>query len=325
MDGMYLAAYLLKRDYEVIGVVRRTVNRDAYRLSILNGNKNFTEVYGDITDAASMAAIVKDWQPDEFYHLAANSYVGCSWNSPGQVIDSNITGTVNCLEALRLHKSDCRFYFASSSETFGDSLSRNGGGLLTIDSPMVPASPYGVSKLAGYHLTKIYRESYGMFAACGVLFNHSSLLRGKEFFTRKVTHQLARIKAKKQSYIELGNLDSIRDEGDSKYYVRIMHAILQQSEADDYLVASGNSFSCQHWLDRSLTYFGLPSDVVTINSNLFRPNEVNVLRADSSKARILINFEDISIQPEKMCLYDWLLIVDEQEAHKMLIKDLYEF
>lgn len=324
MDGMYLSCHLLRMGYKVLGVVRRTVNRDSYRLSILTGNKNFTEIYGDISDAASMATIVHDWQPDEFYHLAANSYVGCSWSSPGQVIDTNTIGTVNCLEAIRLHKPDCKFYFASSSETFGDSLKRTGGDLLTIDSPMIPASPYGVSKLAGFHLTKIYRESYGMFSACGVLFNHSSLLRGKEFFTRKVTHQLARIKAKKQNYIELGNLSAVRDEGDSKYYVRMMHAILQQDSPSDYLIASGKVFSCEDWLHRSLSYFGLPTCVVEINTNLFRPNEVNILKADISKAKALLPIDDISIDPEKMCEYDWLLLNNEDAAHEMLMKDLYE-
>ncbi len=317
MDGFYLSKYLLGLGYRVIGIVRRSANDNTKRLNTLRGSPNFHIVYGDITDSTSMSRIVQEFQPDEFYALAANSFVGCSWQSPTHVIETNSIGTINCLEAIRQHKKDCRFYFAGSSEMYGDYVRRKGGHVvLDEDSPMVAASPYGVSKVAGYQMTKVYRESYDMFTACGILFNHSAPLRGEEFFTRKVTSQCAKIGWKLQDKIKLGNLDSYRDEGFSGDYVRAMHLMLQHHEPDDFVIATGQTHSCEEWLEMSMKYFNLKNDCVEIDKSLFRPNEVNVLIGDASKANQLLgwkpdtNFYQLN---NKMCLYDYHLQSAEPE------------
>ena len=199
-----------------------------------------------------------------------------------------------------------------NSEMYGDHVRRVGGNvLLNEDSPMIAASPYGVSKVAGYQMTRVYRESYDMFAACGILFNHSDLLRGTEFFTRKVTYQLARIKQGLQDTIMLGNLNAQRDEGASRDYVRAMHAMLQQDEPQDFVIATGETHSCMEWLDLSLENIGLASDVVRIDSGLYRPNEVNVLIGDASKAKALLQWSPRISFAElnwAMCQYDMGLI-----------------
>lgn len=292
MDGFHLSKLLLSFDYMVVGIVRRSASDNQWRLEEIKKHPKFKLVYGDITDAASIDKIVNDYLPHEFYHLAANSFVGCSWASPTHVIETNTIGTINCLEAIRKNKRDCKFYFASSSESYGDYVKRQPHKEVVLDenSPMIAASPYGVSKVAGYQLTKVYRESYNMFASCGILFNHCSPLRGTEFFTRKVTSQLARIKHGKQDLLNLGNLDAKRDEGFSGDYVRAIYLMLQHNIPDDFVIASGETHSCQEWLDLSLDYFNLTHDVVRLDTNLFRPNEVNVLIGNASKAKDLLGW-----------------------------------
>lgn len=308
MDGFYLSHLLLEKQYRVVGVLRRSANHNDRRLNTLKGSPNFHVVYGDVTDASNIAQIVSEFQPDEFYHLAANSFVGCSWKSPFHVLETNTLGTVNCLEALKQHKRDCRFYFAGSSEMYGDYVKRHGGNVvLNEDSPMVAASPYGVSKVAGYQMTKVYRESFDMFTTCGILFNHSAPLRGEEFFTRKVTSQLSRIYWGIQGQITLGNLDAKRDEGFSSDYVHAMHAMLQHSKPDDFVIATGETHSCDEWLEMSLAKFDLTRECVTQQGELIRPNEINVLIGDASKAREVlgwspsISYDDLN---RKMCTYD---------------------
>lgn len=311
MDGFYLSHFLLQKGYRVIGIARRSASDNTKRLNTLRGSPNFHIVYGDVTDAASINRIVQEFRPDEFFHLAANSFVGCSWASPVHILETNAIGTVNCLEALRQYKKDCRFYFAGSSEMYGDYVQRHGGDVvLNEESPMIAASPYGVSKVAGYQMTKIYRESYDMFAVCGILFNHSSPLRGEEFFTRKVTSQLAKIKWGLQSQIELGNLSASRDEGASQDYIRAMYMMLQHPSPEDFVIATGQTHTCQEWVEKCLSFFELNNDIVKINKTLFRLNEVNVLIGDASKARELLgwkpecNFDQLV---EKMCQYDYHL------------------
>lgn len=309
MDGFYLSHFLLERQYKVVGVLRRSANSNDRRLGTLRGSPNFNVVYGDITDASSINRVVQEFQPDEFYHLAANSFVGCSWNSPYHVLETNTLGTVNCLEALRQHKKDCRFYFAGSSEMYGDYVKRQGGDVvLNEDSPMIAASPYGVSKVAGFQMARVYRESFDMFTSCGILFNHSAPLRGEEFFTRKVTSHLARIYWGLQDRIVLGNLDAKRDEGFSSDYVRAMHAMLQHSEPDDFVVATGETHSCMEWLEKSLIKFDLTKKCVAHQGDgLMRPNEVNVLIGDASKAKSLLNWSPSVTYADlntKMCTYD---------------------
>lgn len=244
-----------------------------------------------------------------------NSFVGSSWQSPNHYIETNTMGTINCLEALRKYKKDCKFYFAGSSEMYGDYVRRaSNNTILNESSPMIAASPYGVSKVAGYQMTRVYRESYDMFTSCGILFNHSSPLRGEEFFTRKVTSQLARIfwqqqENNKLSVVKLGNLNAYRDEGASQDYVRAMYMMLQYEEPDDFVIATGETHSCLEWVDKSLKWFKtLNSDVVQVDPNLFRPNEVNVLIGDASKARELLHWQPTIGFDElinKMCKYDW--------------------
>lgn len=309
MDGFYLSHLLLSYGYEVIGILRRSANSNDVRLRTLRGSPNLHLVYGDVTDAASISSIVQLFKPSEFYHLAANSFVGTSWSSPVHYIETNTIGTINCLEAVRQFQKDCRFYFAGSSEMYGDYVRKNGGNiLLNENSPMIAASPYGVSKVAGYQMTKIYRESYHMFATCGILFNHSAPLRGQEFFTRKVTSQFAKIKWKQQENIELGNLSARRDEGFSLDYVKAMYLMLQHNKPDDFVIATGQSHSCQEWVDLSLKFFELDSSIIKINQDLFRPNEVNVLIGDASKAQNVLgwkpecNFKQLV---DKMCQHDY--------------------
>jgi GDPmannose 4,6-dehydratase len=311
MDGAYLARFLLQNNYRVIGILRRSSNNNAERLRTIKGSPNLHLVYGDVTDPASMNLLINNFQPDEFYHLAANSFVATSWNSPSHYIETNTIGTINCLEALRQYKKDCKFYFAGSSEMYGDYVKRVGGHvMLDENSPMVAASPYGVSKVAGYQMTKVYRESYNMFATCGILFNHSAPLRGEEFFTRKVSSQLAKVKWGLQDFIELGNLSSSRDEGASQDYIRAMHAMLQHDRPDDFVIATGQTHTCQEWVEKCLSHFGLSNNIIKINKNFFRLNEVNVLIGDASKARNLLGWQpECSFDQlvQRMCQYDFHL------------------
>lgn len=311
MDGFYLARLLLDQGYRVVGILRRSANQNDKRLRTIHGSPNLHIVYGDVTDTASINSIVEKFQPDEFYHLAANSFVGCSWQSPSHVIETNTIGTINCLEALRQYKKDCRFYFAGSSEMYGDYVKRTGGNVvLDENSPMVAASPYGVSKVAGYQMTKVYRESYNMFAVCGILFNHSAPMRGEEFFTRKVTSKVARIAWGLDQYICLGNLNAKRDEGYSGDYVRAMWLMLQQPVPDDFVISSGETHSCMEWLELTLDHFKLTKKCVGVSEEFMRPNEVNVLIGNASKARELLGWVpevDYKTLNQKMCVYDHFL------------------
>lgn len=320
MDGTYLTKYLLSMGYRVIGILRRSANDNSERLRTLKGSPNLTLVYGDVTDASCVSGLVQKFQPDEFYHLAANSFVGTSWESPAHYIETNTIGTIHCLEALRQHKKDCRFYFAGSSEMYGDYVKRTGGEVvLDEECPMVAASPYGVSKVAGYQMTKVYRESYDMFATCGILFNHSDTLRGKEFFTRKVTSQLALVKWGLQDKITLGNLSAKRDEGSSRDYIVAMHLMLQHDTPDDFVIATGETHSCQEWLDASLDFFGLDASHAETSSSLIRPNEVNVLIGNPSKANSVLGWKSTQSYQQlnnNMCKYDYHLQSNDPAVHR---------
>lgn len=328
MDASYLSRYLLSLDYQVIGIARRNSTPNTARTQFIDTNPNLKIIYGDVTDGISINRLVAEYKPDEFYHLAANSFVSASWDTPNHVIETNTIGTVNCLEAVRKFAPECHFYFASSSETFGEYIKKHGG-TITEDTPQVARSAYGVSKIAGQQMTRIYRESYNMFAACGILFNHSECLRGEEFFTRKVTSQLARVHWGLQKSIELGNLEAKRDEGSSIDYVKAMVAILQHKEPDDFIIATGETHSCQEWLDLTLDYFGIDKSVVHIDKTLFRPNEVNVLVGDFSKAKQLLGWQptiSFSELNEKMCKFDWYAqspdLIIKSQAKDYLFKEI---
>jgi len=305
-DGFYLAHYLLQLGHYVIGIRRRTSMPTDGRLRTLRGSPNFVLVDGDVTDISSIQNAIRKFQPDEFYHLAAQSHVAMSWKYPIATCDITGLSVLNCLEAIRQDKSDCRFYFAGSSEQFG-----NSGGHLNERSPMNPESPYAAAKVFGFNISQVYRRSYDMFTTCGILFNHESPLRGEEFVTRKITMGLARIKWGQQEFIELGNMDACRDWGFAGDYVRAMHAMLQLDKPNDFVIATGETHSVQKFFDACCEWFELdPEKVYRFNSQFKRPKDVDVLLGDSSKAKAALNwYPQCSFNElvDKMCRYDYYL------------------
>lgn len=345
-DGYYLTEHLLELGYKVVGIDRRTSLPTTDRLTRFMGTPNFTLIRGDVTDLSSVQEVVSTFKPDEFYHLAAQSHVGVSWKTPIATCDITGMGTLNCLEALRKFKPDCRFYFAGSSEQFGNSLP-NGRervyvpgigyrglgfkpeleqiGKLNEYSPMHPESPYAAAKVFGYNICQVYRRSYDMFTACGILFNHESPIRGKDFVTRKITRQLAEIAAGQREFIELGNMDSCRDWGFAGDYVRAMHAMLQLDEPDDFVIAIGETYSVQEFFEIACRYFKLdPERILRINEAFIRPKDVDVLIGDSSKARDLLGWKpecSFEMLVELMCQYDECLLKDSVKAEQYLFPE----
>lgn len=310
-DGFYLAHYLLEQGYRVVGLVRRTSLPTHTRLRTLRGSPNLHLVHGDVTDVSSIQRIIREFRPDEFYHLAAQSHVGMSWEYAGLTAQTTGVGVLNCLDALRSEKLNCRFYFAGSSEQFGNPIQEGKVAILDEDSPMEPESPYAAAKVFGYNITKVYRRSFDMFATCGILFNHESPVRGEEFVTRKITSNLARVKWGLQEYVELGNLNACRDWGFAGDYVRAMHAMLQQDEPNDFVIATGETNSVKNFFNTCCEWFNLnPENVYRVNPKYMRPKDVEVLLGDSTKARKALewepkcNFEELV---EKMCQYDYHL------------------
>lgn len=286
-DGALLSDLLLQKGYRVIGVARRTSSKTDWRLKELSlySNINFTIASGDIIDATSIGRIVQEYSPDEFYNLAAMSFVGESWNTPSATMQINAIGCINCLEALRQFAPDCRFYQASTSEMLGG---KNNTEISDENSPFYPRSPYGISKLAAHWSTINYRESFGLFACAGILYNHESEYRGLDFVTRKITDGIARIEAGQQKYIELGNLDAYRDWGYAGDFVYGMWLMLQEEEPDDFILATGTTRSIRDFVEQTLKEFSLPgsiSDYVLINKDFVRPAEVGCLVGNSNKAR----------------------------------------
>lgn len=308
-DGFYLAHYLLNLGYRVIGIMRRTSLPTDSRLRTLRGSPNLHIVHGDITDISSIQTAVRQFKPDEFYHLAAQSHVAMSWKYPLATSEITGMGVVNCLEAIRQEKPDCKFYFAGSSEQFGNPIEEGKTKILSESSPMEPESPYAAAKVFGFNMTRVYRRSFNMFATCGILFNHESPMRGEEFVTRKITKGLARVKWGLQEYVELGNLEACRDWGFAGDYVKAMHAMLQQDHPDDYVIATGESYSVQQFFSKCCEFFDLdPKKAYKINPEFIRPKDVEILLGDSTKARKQLdwkpecNFDGLV---EKMCKYDY--------------------
>lgn len=283
-DGAYLTQLLLEKGYEVHGIARRSSHSevDDHRLRWLGVKDGLNIVDANLTDLSSLTRVVRAVKPDEVYNLGAQSFVKASWDQP--IVTANVTavGVVNFLEAVRLEAPEARFYQASSSEMYG-----------LIQEPMqsettafYPRSPYAVAKLYGHWITVNYRESFGLHASSGILFNHESPLRGLEFVTRKVTRAAASIKLGLSDKLEMGNMDAKRDWGHAKDYVRAMWLMLQQPEADDYVIATGQTYSVRHMVDVAFAHVGLkPDDFISINEKFMRPAEVDVLLGDSSKAR----------------------------------------
>jgi len=302
-DGSYLAELLLEKGYEVYGIVRRKAVVDYGNSEHLKDRVKF--IYADMTDIVSLINAMKISDADEVYNLAAQSFVATSWEQPIATAEIDGVGVANMLEAIRTVKPACRFYQASTSEMFG--LVQEIPQKET--TPFYPRSPYGVAKLYGHWITKNYRESYDMYACSGILFNHESERRGKEFVTRKITDAVARIKLGVQEYMELGNMDSKRDWGHSKDYVYAMWLMLQQEEPDDYVVATNETRTVREFVEVAFSKVGITVEwtgegvdeigkdtatgkvIVKINKDFFRPAEVDILIGDPTKAEKQLNWK----------------------------------
>ncbi|RUX21082.1 GDP-mannose 4,6-dehydratase [Mesorhizobium sp. M2A.F.Ca.ET.042.01.1.1] len=289
-DGAYLAQLLLSKGYEVHGLARRSSTADVntMRLKWLGIEDDVRIVDGDITDLSGLTRTMRDVRPDEVYNLAAQSFVKSSWQQP--ILTSNVTGlgVTNVLEALRLEVPGARFYQASSSEMYG--LIQEP--MQSETTPFHPRSPYAVAKAYGHWITVNYRESFGLHASSGILFNHESPLRGIEFVTRKVTDSVARIKMGLASELRLGNIDARRDWGHSRDYVRAMWLMLQQGEPDDYVVATGRTTTVRDMCRIAFEHVGLKmDDYLVIDPDLFRPAEVEILLGNPAKAKTKLGWE----------------------------------
>ena len=289
-DGSYLSELLLAQGYEVHGVVRRVALEDPdHRLSRLKDIRSRLTLHAaSLESYASIHRVVHEVQPDECYHLAAQSFVSYSFDDEFSTLNTNINGTHYLLAALKSLRPGCRFYFAGSSEMFGmaETVPQNE------DTRFHPRSSYGISKVAGFDLTRNYREAYGMYAANGILFNHESPRRGFEFVTRKITAGVARILAGKRHDLPLGNLEAQRDWGHAREYVQAMWLMLQQAEPDDYVVATGECHSVREFAELAFSYAGLDyTKYVTEDKELYRPAEVNLLKGDAGKARRVLGWE----------------------------------
>jgi GDPmannose 4,6-dehydratase len=279
-DGAYLAEFLLSKGYEVHGMVRRASTENFERISHLKSRLTLHQA--DLLDQLSIVDLLQNVRPHEVYNLAAQSFVPTSWLQPLLTGEYTALGVTRMLEAVRLVDRKIRFYQASSSEMFGASRQEP----QDEHTPFYPRSPYGVAKVYGHWITINYRESYGIFACSGILFNHESPLRGKEFVTRKVTDAVARIRLGQQDKLALGNLDAMRDWGFSGDYVKAMWLMLQQDAPDDYVVAMGVKHSVRELVDLAFQHAGLDwRKHVVIDPALIRPAEVNTLRGDATKAR----------------------------------------
>jgi GDPmannose 4,6-dehydratase len=292
-DGSYLAELLLEKGYEVHGIIRRASTFNTGRLEGIYSDPHqvsrrlFLE-YGDLADASALARLLAKIQPDEVYNLAAQSHVRVSFDSPEYTADITGTGTVRLLEAIRQVGLKPRFYQASSSEMFGQVVEVP----QRETTPFYPRSPYGCAKVYSYWITVNYRESYGMHASNGILFNHESPRRGETFVTRKVTRAIAHIKAGLQKRLYLGNLDAKRDWGYAKEYVEAMWLMLQQAEADDYVIATNETHSIREFLDIAFEYAGMEwKKYVEIDPRYYRPAEVDLLIGDYSKAKQKLGWE----------------------------------
>jgi GDPmannose 4,6-dehydratase len=307
-DGSYLAEVLLEKGYQVHGLTRRTSMFNRGRIEELRrevGDDRFALHYGDLGDSSSLHRVVSLVRPDEVYNLAAQSHVGISFEQPEYTTDVTGTGVLRLLEALRIGNVDARFYQASTSELYGkvqETPQRE-------TTPFYPRSPYAVAKLYGYCIVRNYRESYGMHASNGILFNHESPRRGENFVTRKITLSLARIKAGKQRTLRLGNMDAKRDWGFARDYVEMMWLMLQQPEPDDYVAATGQTHTVREFVERAADIAGYDiawegegdqekgrdrksgAVVVEVDPKFYRPAEVDLLLGDPTKARTKLGWE----------------------------------
>ena len=307
MDGSHLADFLLDKGYEVFGIERRASSKNL--VNIKHIAHRITFISGDLADQTSLLRALHESNPDEVYNLASQSFVGASFQLPEQTSDINGIGVLRMLEAIREYGKPVKFYQASTSEMFGkvqESPQKE-------TTPFHPRSPYGVAKVYGHWITKNYREAYGMFNVCGMLFNHESERRGHEFVTRKISDGVARIKLGMEEYITLGNLDTWRDWGYAPDYVEAMWLMLQQDTPDDYVIATGQSHSIRDFLDTAFNEVGIKNwqPYVKLDERFARPSEVDHLVGDISKAKQILGWEPKTSFKElvkKMTRYDLRLL-----------------
>ena len=300
-DGAYLSEFLLKKGYEVYAMHRRTSMDVFERVGKILNNIHLVE--GDITDTTSLIRILKEINPDEIYNLAAQSFVPASWTQSISTGDINALGVARILEAIRLTNPKIKFYQASSSEMFGKVKEMP----QTEETNFYPRSPYGVAKVYGYWITVNYRESYGLHASNGILFNHESPIRGKQFVTRKISHSVAKIKLGLQEYLELGNLNAKRDWGFAGDYVEAMWMMMQQEEPEDYVIATGKTHSVREFVEEAFKVIGKTIEwegsgkdeigkcdgkvVVKVNNKFYRPAEIDILLGNAAKAKNILKWE----------------------------------
>jgi GDPmannose 4,6-dehydratase len=287
-DGAYLAKFLLEKNYEVVGTFRRTSHRSLERLEVLDLMNKVELVKMDLTDQISINKTIKYTQADEVYNLGAQSFVGASFDQPLLTSNVNGLGALGIFEAVKEFSPHSKIYQASSSEMFG-----NSDEIKNENSRMYPASPYGISKVFAHKTAQHYREAYDIFISCGILFNHESPLRGLEFVTKKITSAVARIKANKQETLYLGNIKAKRDWGFAGDYIKAMWLMLQQQKPSDYVIATNESHSVEDFLTEAFEYSGLGDwkKYVKIDKKLIRPQDIDNLIGDSSKAKREIGWE----------------------------------
>ena len=311
-DGSYLAKFLLKKNYQVHGIKRRSSTVNNYRIDEIykkfyenTKSPKFFLHYGDVTDSLNISELVNRIEPDEIYNLAAQSHVKVSFETPEYTANADGLGVLRILEAIRrFRKKKIKFYQASTSEMFGGSKPPQ-----SENTNFIPKSPYGAAKLYGYWITKIYRESYNIFACNGILFNHESPLRGETFVTKKVVMSAVRYTKNKKEVLQIGNLNAHRDWGHAKDYVRNMWVMLQKKKSDDYVISTNTSYSVRKFIELTYRYLGIKikwigkglnekgidlksgNTIIKVNPRYFRPNEVDNLRGNSNKAKKELNWK----------------------------------
>ena len=312
--GSYLADLLVSKGYKVIGLKRRTSMINTLRVDHLFNNSLFSLHHYDLTDSTAILHILSKYSPDEFYNLAAQSHVAVSFEIPEYTSDGIAGGTLKILEGIRNISPKTRYYQASSSEMFGDSTDYDPSKGYNENSRMMPVSPYAVAKLHAHHMTRVYRNAYGLHASSGILFNHESPRRGETFVTRKITLAAARIKLGLQKELRLGNLDAKRDWGFAGDYVRAMWLMLQQETPDDYVIATQETYTVRQFLDIVFEEAELDwKNYVVIDPKYFRPNEVPYLLGDPSKAKKQLGWSpkvDMKLLAKIMYNYDISLLTN---------------
>ena len=291
-DGYYLTKFLLNKGYEIHGTVRRSSSFNTQRIDHLIGNEEYQDRlylhYSDLLDSASISSLIQKIQPDEIYNLAAQSHVAVSFENPIYSTQTSNLGSISILEAIKAGSKNIKFYQASSSEMYGGDTKTK----LNENSPFEPKSPYAAGKVFAYNTTKLYRESYDMFAVNGILFNHESPLKGETFVTRKITRAVGRIYHKLQTKLTLGNINAERDWGFAGDFVEAMWLMMQHNKPEDWVVATGKSISVKEFLKKSFEYVNLDAEeYLLISDKYFRPNEVNFLQGDPEKIKKELNWE----------------------------------